>query len=161
MRGQRTPQVRVGALSPAQRRAHGQDGLQVSSSFGGGSRYLFHTTCTTSITTHRFLYICFNPLAVHVRTLPQHRVAATAINWKRVAARRHIRGEGYTAIHQGYSPFKFASATLPQTEAQALVQSTRTDQIPPFHVYPRRKVSSYPLKKWKEIENGPELFGES
>ena len=76
---------------------------------------------------------------------------------------------------KGYSPFKNAGQSHPGSEGQRAVQQSRKDPFPPMYKYPVRpfgkvleklttpltdRVKSYPLMKWKEIEFGPELFGE-
>lgn len=71
---------------------------------------------------------------------------------------RHIVGRGPQPLHYGYEPFKYASKGIPQTHPQKVMQDTRKDAFFPFYEYPQRPFKSYPYKKWKEIEVGPELF---
>lgn len=91
-------------------------------------------------------------------TLPEHRVAATKIDFSKSSVRRHLRGDGQSPVLAPYEPFGNAAKSRAVTPAQAELQATRTEREPPFAHYEPRPPVSYAFKKWKEIELGPELF---
>ncbi len=93
-------------------------------------------------------------------TPAEHRITETSINWAVSSTHRHLQGSGKNTVHSGYGPFRHAALGKPKTVAQQEIQESRTERTPPFQKYEPQKFKYYAFRKWKEIENGPEIIGE-